>query len=62
MSEVAGRLAVQAGAPFLERRAAAGGSCSAAWPACAAGNVTIIGGGIVGDQCGGWSPSGCRRT
>lgn len=34
MSEVAGRLAVQVGAQFLERRYGAGGCCWAAFPAC----------------------------
>ena len=48
MSEVAGRLAVQAGARFLEQPRGGRGVLLGGVAGVAAGNVTIIGGGIVG--------------
>ena len=53
MSEVAGRMAVQDGAHYLEReRSAAAASCSAACPACRRATSSILGGGVVGAQRG----------
>ena len=49
MSEVAGKIATQAGARSCSRsRSAAAGSCSAGCPGVAAANVMVIGGGVVG--------------
>jgi alanine dehydrogenase len=48
MSEIAGRLAAQAGAYFSRSRSAAAGCCSAACPAWHPGRVVVIGGGMVG--------------
>jgi alanine dehydrogenase len=48
MSEVAGRLAVQAGAQWLERPNGGRGQLLGGVPGTQAGNVLIIGGGVVG--------------
>ena len=48
MSEVAGRLAAQAGAYFLEKPFGGRGLLLGAVPGVAPGEVVIIGGGIVG--------------
>lgn len=48
MSEVAGRMAVQIGAQFLEKPHGGKGILLAGVPGVKKGNVTIIGGGIVG--------------
>ncbi|MGP7816964.1 alanine dehydrogenase [Niallia sp. 01092] len=48
MSEVAGRMAVQIGAQFLEQPHGGKGILLAGVPGVKKGNVTIIGGGIVG--------------
>src|SRR5207249_4255058 len=48
MSEIAGRLAAQAGAYFLEKPLGGRGLLLAGIPGVAAGRVVIIGGGIVG--------------
>lgn len=48
MSEVAGRMAVQIGAQFLEQPHGGKGILLAGVPGVKRGNVTIIGGGIVG--------------
>src|ERR687895_330428 len=48
MSEVAGRLAAQAGAYFLEKPLGRRGLLLAGVPGVAPGNVLVIGGGIVG--------------
>jgi alanine dehydrogenase len=48
MSEVAGRMSVQAGAHCLEKSQGGAGVLLAGVPGVAAGNVLILGGGIVG--------------
>lgn len=48
MSEVAGRMSVQAGAHCLEKSQGGSGVLLAGVPGVAAGNVLILGGGIVG--------------
>jgi len=48
MSEIAGRLAAQAGATFLERPRGGRGLLLAGVPGVAPGNVVVIGGGMVG--------------
>jgi len=48
MSEVAGRLAPQAGAYFLEKPLGGRGLLLGAVPGVAPGKVVIIGGGVVG--------------
>src|SRR5437764_682884 len=48
MSEIAGRLAAQAGAYFLEKPLGGRGLLLAGVPGVAAGNVLVIGGGMVG--------------
>jgi alanine dehydrogenase len=48
MSEVAGRMAVQVGAAYLEKERGGRGVLLGGVPGVAAANVTIIGGGIVG--------------
>jgi alanine dehydrogenase len=48
MSEVAGRLAVQVGAQYLERPNGGRGILLAGVPGVAPANVTILGGGVVG--------------
>lgn len=48
MSEVAGRMSVQAGAHCLEKAQGGGGVLLAGVPGVAAGKVVIIGGGVVG--------------
>lgn len=50
MSEVAGRLAVQVGAQYLEAPLGGRGILLGGVPGVAAANVTIIGGGVVGHQ------------
>ncbi len=50
MSEVAGRLSVQAGAHALERAQGGSGMLLGGVPGVAAAKVLIIGGGIVGDN------------
>ncbi|HEY8518529.1 MAG TPA: alanine dehydrogenase [Gammaproteobacteria bacterium] len=50
MSEIAGRLAVQAGAHCLERPQGGHGTLLSGVPGVPPGNVLIIGGGIVGDN------------
>ena len=48
MSEVAGRMAAQIGAQFLEKPKGGKGILLAGVPGVARGKVTIIGGGVVG--------------
>lgn len=48
MSEVAGRMAVQIGAHYLERHTGGSGVLLSGVPGVAPGNVAIIGGGVVG--------------
>jgi len=48
MSEVAGRMAVQVGATYLEKERGGRGVLLGGVPGVAPGNVTILGGGIVG--------------
>jgi alanine dehydrogenase len=48
MSEVAGRMAVQVGAQYLERPSGGRGILLGGVPGVAPGNVVILGGGIVG--------------
>ncbi|MGJ8679931.1 alanine dehydrogenase [Paraglaciecola sp.] len=48
MSEVAGRMAVQAGAHYLEKAQGGNGTLLAGVPGVTPGNVLIIGGGVVG--------------
>jgi alanine dehydrogenase len=48
MSEIAGRLAAQAGASFLEKPAGGRGLLLGGVPGVAPGNVVVIGGGMVG--------------
>jgi alanine dehydrogenase len=48
MSEVAGRMAVQAGAHFLEKAQGGSGTLLGGVPGVAPGKVLIIGGGVVG--------------
>ncbi|HRK17385.1 MAG TPA: alanine dehydrogenase [Hyphomicrobiaceae bacterium] len=48
MSEVAGRMAVQAGAHFLEKAHGGSGLLLGGVPGVAPGKVTILGGGVVG--------------
>ncbi|MCW8092397.1 alanine dehydrogenase [Alteromonas sp. ASW11-130] len=48
MSEVAGRMSVQAGAHFLEKVHGGSGTLLGGVPGVAAGKVVIIGGGVVG--------------
>src|SRR6185437_8433387 len=48
MSEVAGRLAVQVGAQYLERPNGGWGILLGGVPGVAPGNVAILGGGVVG--------------
>lgn len=48
MSEVAGRMAIQAGAHYLEKAQGGNGTLLGGVPGVAPGNVVIIGGGVVG--------------
>lgn len=48
MSEVAGRMAVQEGAKYLERRMGGRGILRSGVPGVAPANVVILGGGVVG--------------
>ena len=48
MSEVAGRMAIQAGAPYLEKAQGGNGTLLGGVPGVAPGQVVIIGGGVVG--------------
>lgn len=48
MSEVAGRMAAQIGAQFLEKPKGGKGILLAGVPGVSRGKVTIIGGGVVG--------------
>lgn len=48
MSEVAGRMAIQAGAHCLEKRQGGSGTLLGGVPGVAAGKVVVIGGGVVG--------------
>lgn len=48
MSEVAGRMAIQAGAHYLEKAHGGSGTLLGGVPGVAAGKVLIIGGGVVG--------------
>jgi len=48
MSEVAGRMAIQAGAHYLEKAQGGNGTLLGGVPGVAPGNVLIIGGGVVG--------------
>jgi len=57
MSEVAGRMAVQVGAFYLERHAGGRGILLGGVPGVAASDVVIIGGGVVGTQAA-WMASG----
>ena len=50
MSEVAGRMSVQAGAYHLEKAHGGGGILLGGVPGVAPGSVTIIGGGVVGEN------------
>lgn len=50
MSEVAGRMSVQAGAYFLEKAHGGSGTLLGGVPGVEAGNVLIIGGGVVGSH------------
>lgn len=50
MSEVAGKLAVQAGASFLERQNGGAGVLLGGVPGVKAANVVIVGGGVVGSN------------
>lgn len=50
MSEIAGRLSIQAGAKHLERPSGGRGTLLGGVPGVAAGKVAILGGGIVGTQ------------
>lgn len=50
MSEIAGRLSIQAGAKHLERPLGGRGTLLGGVPGVAAGRVAILGGGIVGTQ------------
>ena len=50
MSEVAGRMAIQAGAHYLEKAQGGNGTLLGGVPGVAAGNVVIIGGGVVGSN------------
>ncbi len=50
MSEVAGRMAVQVGATFLEKMNGGRGILLGGVPGVPAGNVVIIGGGVVGTE------------
>jgi alanine dehydrogenase len=50
MSEVAGRMAVQEGAKYLEKPAQGRGILLGGVPGVAPGNVLILGGGVVGTQ------------
>jgi alanine dehydrogenase len=52
MSEVAGRMAVQIGAHFLEQRQGGRGLLLGGVPGVEAGRVVIVGGGIVGTNAG----------
>ena len=52
MSEVAGRMAVQVGAVYLERPNGGRGILLGGVPGVAPANVVILGGGVVGHQCG----------
>ncbi len=50
MSEVAGRVSVQAGAHHLEKAQGGNGTLLGGVPGVAPGKVTILGGGVVGDN------------
>lgn len=50
MSEIAGRMSVQQGAKFLEKPQTGKGILLGGVPGVAPGNVTIIGGGVVGTE------------
>lgn len=50
MSEIAGRLSIQAGAKHLERPLGGRGTLLGGVPGVAPGKVTILGGGVVGTQ------------
>ena len=52
MSEVAGRMAVQVGAVYLEKHAGGRGILLGGIPGVAPANVVIVGGGIVGHNAG----------
>ena len=62
MSEVAGRMAVQEGAKYLEKVFGGSGILLGGVPGVAPGEVVIIGGGVVGHQRGqdGGGPRGAR--
>ena len=51
MSEVAGRMAVQVGAQYLEKPNGGRGILLGGVPGVAPANVVILGGGVVGHQC-----------
>ena len=48
MSEVAGRMSVQAGAHYLEKAHSGSGTLLGGVPGVAPGKVLVIGGGVVG--------------
>lgn len=50
MSEIAGRMAIQQGAKFLERRMGGSGVLLSGVPGVAPANVVILGGGVVGSS------------
>ena len=52
MSEVAGRMSVQVGATYLEKEKGGRGVLLGGVPGTPPGNVCVIGGGIVGHECG----------
>lgn len=54
MSEVAGRMAVQIGAQFLEKQAGGKGILLGAVPGVPKGHVVVIGGGISGTNAAKW--------
>src|SRR2546430_6572565 len=58
MSEIAGRLAAQAGAYFLEKPLGGRGLLLGGVPGVAPGRVPVIGGGVVGDHSAGGAPGG----
>ena len=63
MSEVAGRMAVQVGAQYLEKPNGGRGVLLGGVPGVAPGNVVILGGGVVGHNCrqDGRRPGGARH-
>ncbi len=62
MSEVAGRMAVQEGAKYLEKHAAAAACCSASVPEVPPARRRILGGGIVFVTRRRWQPAWVRRS